>query len=157
MNFSYKTRKKTIDGLKNTDLDLLIIGGGITGAGVAIQAAKAGAKVGLLEMQDFAEGTSSRSTKLVHGGIRYLKTFDVGVVSDTVKERAVVQRIAPHIPKPFPMLLPIYDTPDQTFDMFSVKIAMDLYDRLAGVESSQYANYTIDRDEVLQREPGILT
>ena len=55
MNFSYKTRKKTIDGLKNTDLDLLIIGGGITGAGVAIQAAKAGAKVGLLEMQDFAE------------------------------------------------------------------------------------------------------
>ncbi len=62
MNFSYKTRKKTIDGLKNTDLDLLIIGGGITGAGVAIQAAKAGAKVGLLEMQDFAEGTSSRST-----------------------------------------------------------------------------------------------
>ena len=155
MNFSYKSRKETIDGLKNTDLDLLIIGGGITGAGVAIQAAKAGAKVGLLEMQDFAEGTSSRSTKLVHGGIRYLKTFDVGVVSDTVKERAVVQGIAPHIPKPFPMLLPIYDTPDQTFDMFSVKIAMDLYDRLAGVEASQYANYTIDRDEVLQREPGL--
>ena len=155
MNFSYKSRKETIKELKNTDLDLLIIGGGITGAGVAIQAAKAGAKVGLLEMQDFAEGTSSRSTKLVHGGIRYLKTFDVGVVSDTVKERAVVQGIAPHIPKPFPMLLPIYDAPDQTFDMFSVKIAMDLYDRLAGVESSQYANYTIDRDEVLQREPGL--
>ncbi|GBG95339.1 glycerol-3-phosphate dehydrogenase [Ligilactobacillus salitolerans] len=155
MKFSYKTRKETIEQLKDTQLDLLIIGGGITGAGVALQAAKAGAKVGLLEMQDFAEGTSSRSTKLVHGGIRYLKTFDVGVVSDTVKERAVVQGIAPHIPKPFPMLLPIYDSPDQTFDMFSVKIAMDLYDRLAGVEASQYANYTIDRDEVLQREPGL--
>ncbi len=155
MKFSYKTREDTIKELKNTNLDLLIIGGGITGAGVAIQSAKAGAKVGLLEMQDFAEGTSSRSTKLVHGGIRYLKTFDVGVVSDTVKERAVVQGIAPHIPKPSPMLLPIYDTPDQTFDMFSVKIAMDLYDRLAGIEGSQYANYTIDRDEVLQREPGL--
>ena len=79
-------------------------------------------------MQDFAEGTSSRSTKLVHGGIRYLKSFDVGVVADTVKERAVVQGIAPHIPRPFPMLLPIYQESGSTFDMFSVKIAMDLYD-----------------------------
>ena len=60
-------------------------------------------------MQDFAEGTSSRSTKLVHGGLRYLKQFDVEVVSDTVSERAVVQQIAPHIPKPDPMLLPVYE------------------------------------------------
>ncbi len=108
-------------------------------------------------MQDFAEGTSSRSTKLVHGGIRYLKTFDVGVVSDTVKERAVVQGIAPHIPRPFPMLMPIYAEPEATYDMFSVKIAMDLYDRLAGVDGTQYANYTIDPKEVLQREPGLRT
>lgn len=106
-------------------------------------------------MQDFAEGTSSRSTKLVHGGIRYLKTFDVGVVSDTVKERAVVQGIAPHIPRPFPMLMPIYAEPQATFDLFSVKIAMNLYDQLAGVEATQYANYTINAKEVLQREPGL--
>ncbi|ERL65767.1 type 1 glycerol-3-phosphate oxidase [Schleiferilactobacillus shenzhenensis] len=155
MAFSQNTRKQTIEALKNNNLDLLIVGGGITGAGVAIQAAASGIKTGLIEMQDFAEGTSSRSTKLVHGGIRYLKTFDVGVVSDTVKERAVVQGIAPHIPRPFPMLLPIFDEPGSTFDMFSVKIAMDLYDRLASVEGSQYANYTVTKQEVLQREPHI--
>lgn len=155
MAFSAVTRQQTITQLKQIPMDLLIIGGGITGAGVAIQAAASGIKTGLIEMQDFAEGTSSRSTKLVHGGIRYLKTFDVGVVSDTVKERAVVQGIAPHIPRPFPMLMPIYAEPEATYDMFSVKIAMDLYDRLAGVDGTQYANYTIDKKEVLQREPGL--
>lgn len=155
MTFSLDSRQQTIQNLKNEQLDLLIIGGGITGAGVAIQSAASGIKTGLIEMQDFAEGTSSRSTKLVHGGIRYLKTFDVGVVADTVSERAVVQGIAPHIPRPTPMLLPIYDEPEATYDMFSVKIAMDLYDKLAGVTGTQYANYTIDRKEVLQREPGL--
>ncbi len=67
---------------------------------MALQAAASGMETALIEMQDFAEGTSSRSTKLVHGGLRYLKQFDVEVVSDTVSERAVVQNIAPHIPKP---------------------------------------------------------
>ncbi len=157
MTFSLEGRQQVINNLKNEQLDLLVIGGGITGAGVAIQAAASGIKTGLIEMQDFAEGTSSRSTKLVHGGIRYLKTFDVGVVADTVSERAVVQGIAPHIPRPTPMLLPIYDEPEATYDMFSVKIAMDLYDKLAGVTGTQYANYTIDRKEVLQREPGLKT
>lgn len=155
MTFSLESRQQAIQNLKNEQLDLLIIGGGITGAGVAIQSAASGIKTGLIGMQDFAEGTSSRSTKLVHGGIRYLKTFDVGVVADTVSERAVVQGIAPHIPRPTPMLLPIYDEPEATYDMFSVKIAMDLYDKLAGVTGTQYANYTIDRKEVLQREPGL--
>ncbi|XRJ97930.1 type 1 glycerol-3-phosphate oxidase [Latilactobacillus sakei] len=155
MTFSLESRQQAIQNLKNEQLDLLIIGGGITGAGGAIQSAASGIKTGLIEMQDFAEGTSSRSTKLVHGGIRYLKTFDVGVVADTVSERAVVQGIAPHIPRPTPMLLPIYDEPEATYDMFSVKIAMDLYDKLAGVTGTQYANYTIDRKEVLQREPGL--
>ena len=72
--------------MQERTLDLLIIGGGITGAGVALQAAASGLDTGLIEMQDFAEGTSSRSTKLVHGGLRYLKQFDVEVVSDTVSE-----------------------------------------------------------------------
>lgn len=155
MAFSYQTRPNILEGLKTQTLDVLIIGGGITGAGLALQASATGLKTGLVEMQDFAGGTSSRSTKLVHGGIRYLKTFDVAVVADTVQERAVVQGVAPHIPKPAPMLLPIYDDPTSTFDMFSVKIAMDLYDRLAGVNGTQYENYTLDRDEVLQREPGL--
>lgn len=156
MSFSKTTREKSIEVLKNEEMDLLIIGGGITGAGVAIQAAAAGMKTGLIEMQDFAEGTSSRSTKLVHGGIRYLKNFDVEVVADTVTERAVVQGIAPHIPKPDPMLLPIYnDEGPTTFSMFSVKVAMDIYDQLANVKGTSYENYTLTPEEVLEREPFI--
>ena len=156
MTFSKATRKKSIEVLKKEEMDLLIIGGGITGAGVAIQAAAAGMKTGLIEMQDFAEGTSSRSTKLVHGGIRYLKNFDVEVVADTVTERAVVQGIAPHIPKPDPMLLPIYnDEGPTTFSMFSVKVAMDIYDQLANVKGTSFENYTLTPEEVLEREPFI--
>jgi len=152
--FSRGTRQESIEKMRHEKLDLLIIGGGITGAGVALQAAASGIKTGLIEMQDFAEGTSSRSTKLVHGGIRYLKTFDVEVVADTVGERAVVQGIAPHIPKPDPMLLPIYeDEGATTFNMFSVKVAMDLYDKLANVTGTKYENYTLTPEEVLEREP----
>ncbi|EOB1380373.1 type 1 glycerol-3-phosphate oxidase [Enterococcus hirae] len=152
--FSRGTRQESIEKMQHEKLDLLIIGGGITGAGVALQAAASGIKTGLIEMQDFAEGTSSRSTKLVHGGIRYLKTFDVEVVADTVGERAVVQGVAPHIPKPDPMLLPIYeDEGATTFNMFSVKVAMDLYDKLANVTGTKYENYTLTPEEVLEREP----
>lgn len=159
MTFSKATRAHDVQTLKQTEFDLLIIGGGITGAGVAIQAAAAGMKTALIDMQDFGGGTSSRSTRLVHGGIRYLKTFDVEVVSETVKERAVVQHIAPHMTTPDPMILPIYDEPGTTFSMFSVKIAMDLYDRLAGVPETpnlmKYANYTLTKEEVLKREPQL--
>jgi alpha-glycerophosphate oxidase len=159
MAFSAKTRVQDIEKLKSEQFDLLVVGGGITGAGVAIQGAAAGMKTVLLEMQDFGAGTSSRSTRLVHGGIRYLKTFDVEVVSDTVKERAIVQHIAPHMTTPDPMLLPIYDEPGTTFTMFSVKVAMDLYDHLAGVDTNpalqKYANYTLSKEEVLKREPQL--
>lgn len=155
MNFSIERRKQDIQTLKEEILDVLIIGGGITGAGIALQSSASGLKTGLVEMQDFAEGTSSRSTKLVHGGIRYLKNFDVEVVADTVQERAVVQGIAPHIPKADPMILPIYDEPGSTFSMFSLKVAMDLYDRLAGVTGTKYANYTLTKEEVLERLPQL--
>ncbi|WP_412459292.1 type 1 glycerol-3-phosphate oxidase [Aerococcus urinaehominis] len=141
--------------MQERELDLLIIGGGITGAGVALQAAASGLETGLIEMQDFAEGTSSRSTKLVHGGIRYLKHFDVEVVADTVQERAVVQQIAPHIPKPDPMILPVYDEPGATFNMFRLKVAMDLYDLLAGIQNSTYANQVLSAHQVLEREPDL--
>ena len=159
MAFSIKTRQEEIERLKNEKLDLLVIGGGITGAGVALQASAAKMKTGLIDMQDFGGGTSSRSTRLVHGGIRYLKTFDVQVVSDTVKERAVIQHIAPHMTQPDPMILPIYDEPGTTFTMFSVKVAMDLYDHLAGIEGDspliKYANYMMDKEETLKREPQL--
>ncbi|MGO2603112.1 MAG: type 1 glycerol-3-phosphate oxidase [Alkalibacterium gilvum] len=152
MAFSIESRKKDIEALKNETVDVLIIGGGITGAGAALQASASGLKTCLVEMQDFSEGTSSRSTKLVHGGLRYLKNFDVEVVADTVQERAVVQGIAPHIPKPDPMILPIYDEANTTFSMFSLKVAMDLYDRLADVTGTKYANYTLTKEEVLKRQ-----
>lgn len=159
MTFSIKTRAQDIERLKHEKLDLLIIGGGITGAGVAIQASASGMKNALIDMQDFSEGTSSRSTRLVHGGIRYLKTFDVEVVAETSQERAIIQHIAPHVTRPKPMLMPIYDEPGTTFSMFSVKVAMDLYDRLAGINDSdylhKYANYTLDRDQVLELEPQL--
>ena len=155
MAFSIERRKQDIKALKEETLDVLIIGGGITGAGTALQASASGLKTGLVEMQDFAEGTSSRSTKLVHGGLRYLKNFDVEVVADTVQERAIVQGIAPHIPKADPMILPIYDEPGSTFSMFSLKVAMDLYDQLASVTGTKYANYTLTKEEVLEREPQL--
>ena len=153
MSFSLKTRQASIDYLKHHTVDVLIIGGGITGAGLALQTAASGMSTALIEMQDFAEGTSSRSTKLVHGGIRYLKTFDVEVVSDTVSERANVQKIAPHIPRPNPMLLPIYDEPNNTFSLFSLKVAMDLYDNLANVTGTKYENRLLTKEEVLEVNP----
>lgn len=156
MKFNYQTREHAIEKLQDRTLDLLIIGGGITGAGVALQAAASGLETGLIEMQDFAEGTSSRSTKLVHGGIRYLKNFDVEVVADTVGERAVVQQIAPHVPKPDPMLMPIYDEEGSTFSMFRLKVAMNLYDSLAGINSnSEFANTMLTKEEVLEHQPNL--
>lgn len=153
---SFKYRKETVEQLKENQYDLFIIGGGITGAGVAIQAAASGLKTALVDMQDFSEGTSSRSTKLVHGGIRYLKNFDLEVVSDTVTERATVHNIAPHIPQPDPMLMPLYDEPKVTFNPLRLQIAMDIYDSLAGVKDSRYANEMLSKDEVLSRQPDLM-
>ncbi|EHI69327.1 type 1 glycerol-3-phosphate oxidase [Streptococcus ictaluri] len=155
MEFSKETRRLALQKMQERTVDLLVIGGGITGAGVALQAAASGLDIGLIEMQDFAQGTSSRSTKLVHGGLRYLKQFDVEVVSDTVSERAVVQQIAPHIPKPDPMLLPVYDEESSIFSMFRLKVAMDLYDLLAGVTNTSAANKLLSKEEVLKRQPDL--
>ena len=85
--------------------DLLVIGGGITGCGIALDAALRGLKVVLVEKNDFASGTSSRSTKLIHGGLRYLKQFEIKLVHDVGSERAVVHRNARHIVIPEKMLL----------------------------------------------------
>lgn len=156
-NLSYKHRQETIKNLKEHQYDLFIIGGGITGAGVAVQAAASGLKTALVDMQDFSEGTSSRSTKLVHGGIRYLKNFDLEVVSDTVTERATVHNIAPHIPQPDPMLMPLYDEPKVTFNPLRLQIAMDIYDSLAHVKDTKYANEMLSKNEVLDRQPDLMS
>ena len=80
--FSFEQRPKIIYYLEHYSFDVLVIGGGITGAGIALDAASRGLSVALIDMQDFSAGTSSRSTKLIHGGLRYLKQFDVGVVAE---------------------------------------------------------------------------
>ena len=92
--------------MQREPIDVLIIGGGITGAGIALDAANRGLRTALVEMQDFAVGTSSRSTKLVHGGLRYLKQLEVGVVAEVGKERAIVYENGPHVTTPEWMVAP---------------------------------------------------
>lgn len=151
---SFNTRKETIEKLISETLDVLIIGGGITGAGLALQAGAQDLNAGLIEMQDFAAGTSSRSTKLVHGGLRYLKQFEVEMVADITKEREVIYQNAPHIVQPEKMLLPVYDEPGATFTDFSADVALDLYDRLAEVDEDG-AHEFISKEEVLEDIPTL--
>ncbi len=138
--------------MKDTEYDLFIIGGGITGSGIALDAVTRGMKVGLAEMQDFAAGTSSRSTKLVHGGLRYLKQFEVKMVAEVGKERAIVYENGPHVTTPEWMLLPFHK--GGTFGAFSTSIGLRVYDFLAGVKKKE-RRVMLSRDEVLQKEPLI--
>ncbi|MFC0013736.1 MULTISPECIES: glycerol-3-phosphate dehydrogenase/oxidase [Allobacillus] len=148
--FSNLQRAAHIEELKNEQYDVLIIGGGITGAGIALDAATRGMKTALIEMQDFAAGTSSRSTKLVHGGLRYLKQFDIKVVSETGKERAIVYENGPHVTTPQWMLLPFYK--DGSFGKLMTSFGLRLYDFLANVKKSE-RRVMFDRDETLNKEP----
>lgn len=104
--FSALNREQLYRSLGEETFDLLVIGGGITGAGIALDAQTRGLKTALVDMQDFAAGTSSRSTKLVHGGLRYLKQLEIGVVAEVGKERAIVYENGPHVTTPEWMLLP---------------------------------------------------
>lgn len=129
--FSAQQRTEVINELKNRDFDVLIIGGGITGAGIALDAASRGLRVALVEKQDFAAGTSSRSTKLVHGGLRYLKQAQLFLVRKIGRERKVIHKNAPHIVVPEKMLLPLIK--NGSLNRFTASLALWLYDRLAGV------------------------
>jgi len=95
-------------GLSGEDFDLLVIGGGITGCGVARDAAMRGLKVALVERDDFASGTSGRSSRLVHGGIRYLEHGQLHLVYESIRERQTLLRIAPHLVKPLAFTWPVY-------------------------------------------------
>src|SRR5437764_1241894 len=101
-------REITLARLAAEPFDLLVIGGGITGAGVALDAATRGMRVALVEGVDYASGTSSRSTKLVHGGVRYLAQRDIGLVREALAERHLLLRLAPHLVLPQPFVLPVY-------------------------------------------------
>lgn len=108
MQFSAHHRTRLLEEMQAEPLDLLVIGGGITGAGIAWDAASRGLSVGLVEKGDYAGGTSSRSTKLIHGGLRYLKQMEIQLVKEVGRERALLYERAPHLVLPRPMLLPIY-------------------------------------------------
>ncbi|SDE29749.1 glycerol-3-phosphate dehydrogenase [Paenibacillus sp. UNCCL117] len=148
--FSGKTRQDVLKRMESQIVDVLIIGGGITGAGIALDAATRGMSAALVEMQDFAAGTSSRSTKLVHGGLRYLKQFEVKMVAEVGKERAVVYENGPHVTTPEWMLLPFHE--GGTFGAFSTSVGLRLYDYLAGVKRSERRKM-LSRSETLEREP----
>lgn len=133
--FSTFDRNRIKEKLESETFDLLIIGGGITGAGIALDASQRGLKTALVEMQDFAAGTSSRSTKLIHGGLRYLKQFEINLVAEVGKERAIVYENGPHVTTPEWMMLPFYK--GGTFGPFTTNIGLKLYDYLAGVKKTE--------------------
>lgn len=151
-HFSFNTREYTIKKLQNTEFDLLIIGGGITGAGIALDAVTRGLTVGLIEMGDFAQGTSSRSTKLVHGGLRYLKQFEIREVASLGQERAIVYENGPHVTTPEKMLLPFFK--GGTFGPLSTSVGLKVYDTLARVKKSERRTM-ISKDDVLNKVPFI--
>jgi glycerol-3-phosphate dehydrogenase len=122
------TRERAIEALAAEPFDVVVIGGGITGAGVALDAASRGYSVALVEKTDFAAGTSSRSSKLVHGGLRYLQKFDLGLVREALLERQLLVRLAPHLVTPLQMVVAAFDgaRPDRL-----VGIGLNMYDVMA--------------------------
>lgn len=150
--FSSKNRLTHIQQLKDETFDVLIIGGGITGAGIALDASARGLRVALVDMQDFAGGTSSRSTKLIHGGLRYLKQLELKLVAEVGKEREIVHRNAPHLTKPEPMLLPIIK--NGSLGKFSAQIGMWIYEWLAGVKKEEW-HKVLSIEQTLVMEPSL--
>lgn len=122
------SRAQAVEGLAAERFDLTVIGGGITGAGVALDAATRGYSVALIEKADFASGTSSRSSKLIHGGLRYLRQFDLGLVREALLERQLMVKLAPHLVTPVKLVVASFDgaRPDRLFG-----IGLNMYDVMA--------------------------
>ncbi|MCB0474909.1 MAG: glycerol-3-phosphate dehydrogenase/oxidase, partial [Flavobacteriaceae bacterium] len=148
--FSILDRKKSLKKLSEDQFDLVIIGGGITGTGIALDASSRGMKVALVEKNDFASGTSNKSTKLVHGGLRYLKQFDFWLVKEVGSERAIVHKIAPHLVIPEKMILPLIK--GGTYGTWLTSIGLKVYDILANVEGEDKRKM-LDKEEALKLEP----
>lgn len=129
--------------------ELVVIGGGMAGAGIARDAALRGYRTLLLERKDFAFGTTSRSSKLIHGGLRYLELFDVGLVRESLRERERLARLAPHLVRPLPFLVPVYRGAKR--GMFMIRIGMKLYDLLTPGKRTEHYR-TISRDETVRLE-----
>ena len=153
--FSWRTRLENIKRFTRDTFDLLIIGGGITGAGIALDAAARGLQVALVEKRDFAAGTSSRSTKLLHGGLRYLEHFDFAMVREGLRERAILLKIAPHLSEPFRFLIPIYRQSTRNYDHpLKMRLGLVLYDLLAG-GFGLGRHQRISREEALKLAPQL--
>jgi len=150
MSFSFFNREQHLKTLQETNFDLLIIGGGITGAGIALDAVSRGMKVALIEKNDFASGTSSKSTKLIHGGLRYLKQFDFWLVKEVGTERAIVHKLAPHLVLPEKMLLPLIE--GGSYGSWLTSFGLKIYDILASVEGDDKRKM-LDKKESLVKEP----
>lgn len=147
---SSQNRQKILQQFQSQTFDLIVIGGGITGAGIALDAASRGMKVALVEKKDFASGTSSKSTKLIHGGLRYLKQLEIGLVREVGHERAIVHRLAPHLTVAEKMLLPLVK--GGTFGPLSTSFGLWVYDLLAGVKGEDKRRM-LSKAETLQQEP----
>jgi glycerol-3-phosphate dehydrogenase len=130
-------RSQALAALSQDEFDVVVVGGGITGAGVALDAATRGYSVALIERADFASGTSSRSSKLVHGGLRYLQNFDLGLVREALLERQLMVALAPHLVHPLPLVVPAFDGARP--------------DRLVGVGLNLYDVMSVDRDRLRTR------
>ena len=145
-------RTEAIDALAAETLDLLVIGGGITGAGAVRDAAMRGLRAGLVEQHDFAFGSSSRSARLLHGGIRYLAQGNIRLVRQASLEKVIVHRIAPHIALPLPFIFPTYKgTP---WPKWQLRIGVKLYDMLCGGRNLGQSR-ALSTDDVKKYLPGI--
>lgn len=143
-------RSEELHALDGKTFDLIVVGAGITGAGIALDASSRGLKVALFEKQDYAQGTSSRSTKLVHGGLRYLEHMEFGIVRAVGRERKIVHENAMHIVLPEKMILPIIE--GGSLGEFTTNIALRLYDFLADVKKTEQRKM-MSVEEVLKAEP----
>ncbi len=145
-------RRRALEALSSERFDLLVIGGGITGAGVARDAAMRGLRVALVERDDFASGTSSRSSRLVHGGLRYLEHGNLALVVESSRERRTLLRIAPHLVRPLPFVWPVYR--GARIARWKLSLALTLYDALA-LFRNVGRHERLDARGVLAREPRL--
>jgi glycerol-3-phosphate dehydrogenase len=144
--------KRNLEALAAQRFDLVVIGGGIQGAATARDAALGGLKVALVEAGDFASGTSSRSTKLIHGGLRYLEQYDLKLVREARQERRLLSKLAPHLARPVPFLLPIYR--GDSFSPLKIRLGLTLYDALGNLGPAD-RHKMLSAAQALERMPSL--
>ena len=147
-----ESRSGSLARLTGGPLDLLVVGGGIVGSGVARDAALRGLRVGLVDAHDFAFGTSSRSSRLLHGGLRYLAQGRIGLVREASVEKMTIHRIAPHLAEPLPFVFPTYAGTE--WKLWKLRVGVKIYDWLCGKRNLGKSS-ALSREEVMGRLPGI--